>query len=227
MYEGKYPNPHILTKAYPLLNLTDMQFPIDIQTAGQDHPLLEEDVLNSLFRRLKILNNCAHLHHQQRITTHTDESEDECCALSDNWTYQSQTRRWSRTCKTMQGKPSLNTLSQLNFNVYVYSLAVSAGPEESTTAEPKEKDDVFDIATFVARERPRRPASSKFRRRGLFFSDRDSVHDSDFTQLSELKACEVNHVSDSEITPTHLRRSRAKSFDKSETWSLPNSQTPR
>ncbi|XP_049824242.1 stAR-related lipid transfer protein 13 [Aethina tumida] len=184
----------------------DMQFPIDIQTAGQDHPLLEEDVLNSLFRRLKILNNCAHLHHQQRITTHTDESEDECCALSDNWTYQSQTRRWSRTCKTMQ--------------------AVSAGPEESTTAEPKEKDDVFDIATFVARERPRRPASSKFRRRGLFFSDRDSVHDSDFTQLSELKACEVNHVSDSEITPTHLRRSRAKSFDKSETWSLPNSQTP-
>ncbi|CAH0562379.1 unnamed protein product [Brassicogethes aeneus] len=180
----------------------DMQFPIDITTAGQDHPLLEEDVLNSLFRRLKILNNCAHLHHQQRVTAHTDESEDECCALSDNWTYLAKTRRWSRTCKVLQ-----------------------PASEESKVTEPKEKDDVFEKpSTFTTRAASsRRAASTKFRRRGLLFSDRDSVHDSD--RFSELKVCEVNHVSDSELTPTHLRRSRAKSFDKSETWSLPNAQT--
>lgn len=73
-----------------------MQFPIDISQAAQDHPFLENDVLHSLFRRLKILNSCAHLH-QQRVT-HTDESDDEFCALSENWTYQSDVRRWSRTC---------------------------------------------------------------------------------------------------------------------------------
>lgn len=74
-----------------------MQFPVDISTAAQDHPRLDPDILNSLFRRLQILNNCVHLH-QQRVAHNTDESEDENYALSKNWTFQSDIRRWSRAC---------------------------------------------------------------------------------------------------------------------------------
>lgn len=77
-----------------------MEFPIDIAAAAQDHPLLESAVLNSLFRRLQILNRCARFN-QQRVT-HTDDSEDEQCALSDNWTYQFDIRRWSRNCQNIQ-----------------------------------------------------------------------------------------------------------------------------
>ena len=73
-----------------------MQFPVDIKAAEQDHPLLEPAVLHSLFRRLQILNRCAQIH-QQKVSSHTDDSEDESCALSDNWAYQSDVRRWSRT----------------------------------------------------------------------------------------------------------------------------------
>lgn len=94
-----------LTSLFSLLYfLLEQQFPIDIDTAAQDHSFLrdEPDVLHSLFRRLQILNSCANLHHQQKSVTHTDESEDECCALSNNWTYQKDIRRWSRTCSTMK-----------------------------------------------------------------------------------------------------------------------------
>lgn len=78
----------------------DMQFPVDITSAEQDHPQLDPADLHSLFRRLQALNRCARIH-QQRIT-HTDDSEDEQCALSNNWTYQSDLRRWSRNCQNMQ-----------------------------------------------------------------------------------------------------------------------------
>lgn len=100
MPPGLCSHKNLCTYSFP----TDNQFPIDIGTAAQDHPLLERDVLNSLFRRLQILNKCARLH-QQRIT-HTDDSEDEQCALSDNWTYQSELRRWSRNCQNIQIRKS-------------------------------------------------------------------------------------------------------------------------
>lgn len=61
----------------------------------QDHPFLEPTVLQSLFRRLNVLNQCATV--CQQPCSHRDDSEDEQCALSDNWTYQSDIRRWSRT----------------------------------------------------------------------------------------------------------------------------------
>ncbi|KAJ8970000.1 hypothetical protein NQ314_001429, partial [Rhamnusium bicolor] len=186
----------------------DMQFPIEVATAAQDHPLLEPDVLHSLFRRLQILNSCAHLH-QQRVT-HTDESEDEYCALSDNWTYQTDIRRWSRTCNKMPAQNVEETANRL----------------ENVTHE---KDDVFEKCTESPKERLRRAGSTKFRRRrdGVLFSDRDNVLDSISQQLSDLKSCEVNHVSDSEITPRHTRRTRTKSFDKTDMWSHPHSTTER
>ncbi|KAJ8969835.1 hypothetical protein NQ317_007708 [Molorchus minor] len=186
----------------------DMQFPIDVTTAAQDHPLLESDVLHSLFRRLQILNSCAHLH-QQRVT-HTDESEDEYCALSDNWTYQTDIRRWSRTCNRIP-----------NQNMEEASKRLDVADEE--------KGEVFEKCTESPKERLRRAGSTKFRRRrdGVLFSDKNNVLDKLTRQLSDIKPSEVNHVSDSEITPRHTRRTRTKSFDKTDTWSHSHSTTDR
>lgn len=75
-----------------------MQFPIDLNAVKDDHPLLDSSVLHSLYRRLHILNKCAQFH--QHRSAHTDDSEDEQCALSENWAYQSDIRRWSRTCQS-------------------------------------------------------------------------------------------------------------------------------
>ncbi|CAG9112497.1 unnamed protein product [Plutella xylostella] len=49
----------------------DLQFPIDISGVQNDHPFLDADSLQSLFRRLTTLNRCAtmkleHHHHQKR-----------------------------------------------------------------------------------------------------------------------------------------------------------------
>ncbi|XP_019765316.2 rho GTPase-activating protein 7 isoform X2 [Dendroctonus ponderosae] len=181
----------------------DMQFPIDINQAAQDHPFLENDVLHSLFRRLKILNSCAHLH-QQRVT-HTDESDDEYCALSENWTYQSDVRRWSRTC--IKGPiPNLEEIGQ-RF--------------ESSSVNSNDKDDVFEKCTQSPKERLRRAGSTKFRRRreGVCFSEREALDS--VSRVGSIKTLELNHISDSEVTPKHQRKARTKSFDKTETWAHP------
>ncbi|XP_025156537.1 uncharacterized protein LOC105186773 isoform X3 [Harpegnathos saltator] len=97
----------------------DYQFPIDVSGVAKDHPFLEADSLQSLFRRLHALNRCAnmkldthHAHHHS--TSHSkssggggggggDESdEDTQCALSENWTFEKKTRRWSRIVDVTQ-----------------------------------------------------------------------------------------------------------------------------
>ncbi|KAJ3623347.1 hypothetical protein MTP99_019578 [Tenebrio molitor] len=173
----------------------DLQFPIDVSTVAQDHPLLEPDVLHSLFRRLEILNSCVHIHQQRIAHANTDESEDECCALSDNWTYQTDIRRWSRACKNP--------------------------PEPEKNAQ--ERDDVFEQHTESPKEKLRRAGSTKFRRRrrdGVIISEGGSpLLDSLTHQLADLKTCELNHISDSECTPKRTQRSsRTKSFDNTDSW---------
>ncbi|XP_077261701.1 rhoGTPase activating protein isoform X2 [Temnothorax americanus] len=85
----------------------DYQFPIDVSGVAKDHPFLEADSLQSLFRRLHALNRCANMkldtHHTHHSTSHSkssgggDESdEDTQCALSEKWTFEKKTRRWSR-----------------------------------------------------------------------------------------------------------------------------------
>lgn len=37
----------------------DLQFPIDLSNVAKDHPFLENDPLQSLYRRLVALNRCA------------------------------------------------------------------------------------------------------------------------------------------------------------------------
>ncbi|XP_056372473.1 rho GTPase-activating protein 7-like isoform X4 [Hyla sarda] len=54
--------------------------------------------MESLFRRLKTLNKCASM--KVEISRHRkksdDSEEDEPCAISNKWSYQRQSRRWSR-----------------------------------------------------------------------------------------------------------------------------------
>ncbi|XP_063707106.1 rho GTPase-activating protein 7-like isoform X2 [Culicoides brevitarsis] len=76
-------------------------FPIDLSTVGRDHCFLENDALQSLYRRLVILNNCARIRVElQRKSSSTladnESDDDENCALSENWTFEPQIRRWSR-----------------------------------------------------------------------------------------------------------------------------------
>ncbi|XP_012215214.1 stAR-related lipid transfer protein 13 [Linepithema humile] len=95
----------------------DYQFPIDVSGVAKDHPFLEADSLQSLFRRLHALNRCANMkldtHHTHHSTSHSksggggggggDESdEDTQCALSENWTFEKKTRRWSRIVDVSQ-----------------------------------------------------------------------------------------------------------------------------
>lgn len=39
--------------------VADMQFPVDVASVAKDHPFLEHDSLQSLYRRLHALNRCA------------------------------------------------------------------------------------------------------------------------------------------------------------------------
>ncbi|XP_058065869.1 uncharacterized protein LOC131215495 [Anopheles bellator] len=80
----------------------DHQFPIDVENVEKDHPFLESDPLQSLFRRLHTLNRCANMHldvHQHHHTpkpSQREDSDDDSCALSEAWTFQHNSRRWSR-----------------------------------------------------------------------------------------------------------------------------------
>lgn len=63
--------------------VADYQFPIDVSGVAKDHPFLETDSLQSLFRRLHALNRCAkmkldhdrqHHHHQNHHITNNGKT---------------------------------------------------------------------------------------------------------------------------------------------------------
>ncbi|NWR54790.1 RHG07 protein, partial [Bucorvus abyssinicus] len=76
----------------------DMQFPIDVKTVRKDHEFLDGDAIESLFRRLNTLNKCASMKVEiSRQRKRSDDSEDdEPCAISNKWTYERCSQRWSR-----------------------------------------------------------------------------------------------------------------------------------
>uniref|UniRef100_A0A2S2QKM2 StAR-related lipid transfer protein 13 n=1 Tax=Sipha flava TaxID=143950 RepID=A0A2S2QKM2_9HEMI len=75
----------------------DFQFPIDVNGVQKDHPFLDLDSLQSLFRRLHALNRCANMKLDFSPKHAIDDSDSEGeCALSENWTFQRESRRWSR-----------------------------------------------------------------------------------------------------------------------------------
>lgn len=76
----------------------DGQFPIEISSVTIDHDFLDQDAIEALCRRLNTLNKCAlmRLEITPQRKRSEDSDEDEPCAISGRWTFQRDSKRWSR-----------------------------------------------------------------------------------------------------------------------------------
>ncbi|KAK2912896.1 stAR-related lipid transfer protein 13 isoform X2 [Channa argus] len=76
----------------------DSQFPIDITPVKRDHDFLDKDLVEPLCRRLKTLNKCASMKLDVNLPKKKSEDSDEedLFAISDRWTFEWSSRRWSR-----------------------------------------------------------------------------------------------------------------------------------
>uniref|UniRef100_A0A673FK74 Rho GTPase-activating protein 7 n=1 Tax=Sinocyclocheilus rhinocerous TaxID=307959 RepID=A0A673FK74_9TELE len=76
----------------------DGQFPIEISSVTRDHDFLDQDAIEALCRRLNTLNKCAlmRLEITPQRKRSEDSDEDEPCAISGRWTFQRDSKRWSR-----------------------------------------------------------------------------------------------------------------------------------
>ncbi|XP_006893622.1 PREDICTED: rho GTPase-activating protein 7 isoform X1 [Elephantulus edwardii] len=76
----------------------DLLFPIDITLVKREHDFLDRDAIEALCRRLNTLNKCAvmKLEISPRRKRSEDSDEDEPCAISGKWTFQRDSKRWSR-----------------------------------------------------------------------------------------------------------------------------------
>uniref|UniRef100_A0AAY4A0T6 Rho GTPase-activating protein 7 n=1 Tax=Denticeps clupeoides TaxID=299321 RepID=A0AAY4A0T6_9TELE len=76
----------------------DGQFPIEISSVTRDHDFLDGDAIEALCRRLNTLNKCAlmRLDVSPQRKRSEDSDEDEPCAISGRWTFQRDSKRWSR-----------------------------------------------------------------------------------------------------------------------------------
>ncbi|XP_058514526.1 stAR-related lipid transfer protein 8 isoform X1 [Ochotona princeps] len=73
-------------------------FPLDIDSVKKDHGFLDEDSLGALCRRLMTLNNCASMKLEVHFQCkqNEDSEEEEQCTISNHWTFQRESKRWSR-----------------------------------------------------------------------------------------------------------------------------------
>ncbi|XP_029027653.1 stAR-related lipid transfer protein 13 isoform X3 [Betta splendens] len=76
----------------------DSQFPIDITPVKRDHDFLDKDLVEPLCRRLHTLNKCASMKLDVNLPKKKSEDSDEedLFAISDKWTFEWSSRRWSR-----------------------------------------------------------------------------------------------------------------------------------
>ncbi|KAJ8404710.1 hypothetical protein AAFF_G00335730 [Aldrovandia affinis] len=76
----------------------DSLFPIDISPVKKDHDFLDKDLVEPLCRRLNTLNKCASMKLDLNLPKKKSEDSDEedLFAISDKWTFEWSSRRWSR-----------------------------------------------------------------------------------------------------------------------------------
>lgn len=75
----------------------DSQFPINILAVKNDHDFLERDLVEPLYRRLNTLNKCASMKLDVNLQRKKgDDSDEENLCISNKWTFQRTSRRWSR-----------------------------------------------------------------------------------------------------------------------------------
>ncbi|XP_022254400.1 stAR-related lipid transfer protein 13-like, partial [Limulus polyphemus] len=89
----------------------DGLFPIDISSVQEDHKFLDPDSIQALFRRLNTLNKCAKMKVEnlpRKSIQPLEESDEEQCALSENWQFQLTNRRWSRIPSPLEVSIAVN-----------------------------------------------------------------------------------------------------------------------
>ncbi|XP_067253840.1 stAR-related lipid transfer protein 13 isoform X5 [Chanodichthys erythropterus] len=76
----------------------DSQFPIEISAVKRDHDFLDKDLVEPLCRRLNTLNKCASMKLDVSLPKKKSEDSDEedLLAISNRWTFEWNSRRWSR-----------------------------------------------------------------------------------------------------------------------------------
>ncbi|XP_028904308.1 stAR-related lipid transfer protein 13 isoform X3 [Ornithorhynchus anatinus] len=75
----------------------DSQFPINIAAVKKDHDFLEKDLVEPLCRRLFTLNKCASMKLDVNFQRKkSDDSDEEDLCISNKWTFQRSSKRWSR-----------------------------------------------------------------------------------------------------------------------------------
>ncbi|KAL2094676.1 hypothetical protein ACEWY4_009395 [Coilia grayii] len=76
----------------------DSQFPIDLSAVKRDHDFLDKDLVEPLCRRLNTLNKCASMKLDISFPKKKsdDSDEDDLLAISNRWTFEWSSRRWSR-----------------------------------------------------------------------------------------------------------------------------------
>ncbi|KAM4677753.1 rho GTPase-activating protein 7-like isoform 2-T2 [Discoglossus pictus] len=127
----------------------DMQFPINIELVKNDHEFLDRDAMESLYRRLNTLNKCATMKVEiRRHRKRSDESEeDEPCAISNKWSYQRQSQRWSRLenfdCFQVEEASSISLPS---------SPRLKSPIEDATFSDPGDKNDVSSLHSSSSSE---------------------------------------------------------------------------
>lgn len=83
----------------------DGKFPIDTASVIKEHHFLDQDSIQSLYRRLQTLNRCAKMNLHIKNDGGYDSDEEDLIALSSRWKLQNKNRRWS---SRRNGSPSLS-----------------------------------------------------------------------------------------------------------------------
>ncbi|XP_065552901.1 rho GTPase-activating protein 7 isoform X2 [Lathamus discolor] len=124
----------------------DLLFPIDIALVKREHDFLDRDAIEALCRRLNTLNKCAVM--KLEISPHRkrseDSDEDEPCAISGKWTFQRDSKRWSRLEEfdVFPPKPDLNTPSPEAPQL------TNAASRESVLTDLSERQEVASILSI-------------------------------------------------------------------------------
>ncbi|XP_031563482.1 rho GTPase-activating protein 7-like isoform X2 [Actinia tenebrosa] len=93
------------------------RFPIDIAVVIKEHDFLDEDSLQSLYRRLQTLNHCSKMNLHIKHIDGYDSDEEDLITLSSRWKLQNKNRNWSRRKRPssqLSGSESSNSASNSN-----------------------------------------------------------------------------------------------------------------
>ncbi|XP_053921255.1 rho GTPase-activating protein 7 isoform X1 [Cuculus canorus] len=124
----------------------DLLFPIDTAVVKREHDFLDRDAIEALCRRLNTLNKCAVM--KLEISPHRkrseDSDEDEPCAISGKWTFQRDSKRWSRLEEfdVFPPKPDLNTPSPEAPHL------TNAASRESVLTDLSERQEVASVLSI-------------------------------------------------------------------------------